>query len=198
MAVDDDPTDLFYASNSAAYAAHSREPNHTRLERFVAQLRENARVLELGCGNGRDSAWMIGRGLDVVPTDGTQEMAEEAARRLGVDVPVLRFADIEAVGTFGGIWANACLLHVPRPELAGILARIHRALRPGGIFYASYKAGDIDGRDGLGRYYNYPSAEELEATYATLPWASLEIIGETGSGYDRLATEWLHVWAKAK
>ncbi len=29
-------------------------------------------------------------------------------------------------------WASACLLHVPREELAGILGRIHRALKPGG------------------------------------------------------------------
>ena len=43
---------------------------------------------------------------------------------------------------------------------------IHRALKPAGVFYASYKVGDGDGRDTLGRYYNYPSPEWLEATYA--------------------------------
>ena len=45
-------------------------------------------------------------------------------------------------------------------------ARIHRALKPAGVFYASFKIGDGDGRDTLGRYYNYPSPEWLQATYA--------------------------------
>ena len=59
----------------------------------------------------------------------------------------------------------------PRAELAGILARIHRALKVGGVFYASFKAGDGDGRDSLGRYYNYVSADWLRAAYAAAgPW----------------------------
>ena len=40
-------------------------------------------------------------------------------------------------------------------------ARIHRALKPSGVFYASFKIGEGDGRDNLGRYYNYPSPEWL-------------------------------------
>ncbi len=55
---------------------------------------------------------------------------------------------------------------MPRDELAGILARIHRALKPSGVFYASFKVGEGDGRDSLGRYYNYPSPEWLAASYA--------------------------------
>jgi hypothetical protein len=65
-------------------------------------------------------------------------------------------------------------LHVPRDELGGILARIHRALKLAGVFYASFKIGEGDGRDTLGRYYNYPSPEWLDATYAAAgKWESL-------------------------
>lgn len=61
-----------------------------------------------------------------------------------------------------------------REELAGILRRIHRALKPSGVFYASYKMGEGDGRDSLGRYYNYPPRQWLEATYASAgPWITL-------------------------
>ena len=63
---------------------------------------------------------------------------------------------------------------MPRDELAGIIARIHRALKPSGVFYASYKMGESDGRDSLGRYYNYASPEWLEATYVSAgPWTTL-------------------------
>ena len=57
----------------------------------------------------------------------------EASRRLGRPVETLLFHDLDKVEAYDGVWANACLLHVPRPELAQVLARIWRALKPGGI-----------------------------------------------------------------
>ena len=79
-------------------------------------------------------------------------MAAEASRRLRRPVKTLLFHDLDKTEAYDGVWANACLLHLPRPELAQVLALIWRALRPGGHFYASYKAGDADGRDVLNRY----------------------------------------------
>ena len=67
------------------------------------------------------------------PTDGSPEMAAVASRHLGRTVETLLFHDLDAVEAYDGVWANACLLHVPRPELADILARIWRALKPAGI-----------------------------------------------------------------
>jgi SAM-dependent methyltransferase len=112
-------------------------------------------------------------------------MASEASRRLGRTVETLLFHDLDEVEAYDGVWANACLLHVPRPELAHVLTLIWRALKPGGYFYASYKAGSADGRDGLNRYYNYPSPDWLRANYADAGrWSSLSI--ETGEvrGFD--------------
>jgi SAM-dependent methyltransferase len=196
MTAEDDPTRRFYATNAATYADFTISPSALRLERFLSRLPENADILELGCGNGRDSGFMIERGYRVTPTDGTAEMAAEASRRLGIRVDVLDFRDIAYDLAFDGIWANACLLHVPRAKLGLILARIHAALRPGGVFYASFKAGKAEGVDSLGRYYNYPSEGWLRATYESLPWASLEMRQtKGGEGYDNQPTEWLHVTA---
>jgi SAM-dependent methyltransferase len=191
----DDPTTRFYADNASAYAGHSSDAGKDRLERFRAQLPVDADILELGCGGGRDSAWMLERGLRVTPTDGTPEMAAEASRRLGFDIGVLRFEDINMVDAYGGVWANACLLHVPRAKLFGILQRIHMALRTGGVFYASLKAGKAEGHDGLGRYYNYPSRDWLSGVYQGLPWSSVEIEESIGGAYDMQPTDWLHVTA---
>src|SRR4051794_2173313 len=98
---------------------------------------------------------MLARGFDVKPTDGSPELAEVASRRLGRAVKTLLFQDLDEVEAYHGVWANACLLHVPRAELAPVLALVRHALKPGGAFYASYKTGDGDGRDTLNRYYNY-------------------------------------------
>lgn len=94
-------------------------------------------------------------------------MAQLAAERLGRAVQVLTFDRLEAEGVFDAIWANACLLHVPRADLVAVLARIHRALKSGGLHYASYKSGLAEGEDRFGRFYNYPTLSELQAIVAS-------------------------------
>jgi SAM-dependent methyltransferase len=181
----DEDTLQFYRTNATAYAGREISSREARLTAFLALLAADATILELGCGAGGDTAEMLARGFDVLPTDGSPEMAEVASRRLGRPVGTLLFHDIDAVEAYDGVWANACLLHVPRDELAQVLGRIWRALKPGGVFYASFKTGDAEGRDTLNRYYNYPSPDWLRETYADAgSWRSLEI--ETGEviGFD--------------
>jgi SAM-dependent methyltransferase len=192
----DEKTLQFYGSNAQAYA--EREvTKHTRLVRFLSLLAPGATVLELGCGAGADSAAMLARGFDVHPTDGSPEMASEASRRLGRPVETLLFHDLDKVDAYDGVWANACLLHVPRVQLAQVLALIWRALKPGGYFYASFKTGGAEGRDSLDRYYNYPTPDWLRATYPEAgSWSSLSI--ETGEirGFDGKLVEMLFVVAR--
>jgi SAM-dependent methyltransferase len=181
----DEDTLQFYRANATAYAGREITSRQARLTAFLALLAPDATILELGCGAGGDTAEMLARGFNVLPTDGSPEMAAVASQRLGRPVGTLLFHDIDAVEAYDGVWANACLLHVPRDELAHVLARIWRALKPGGCFYASFKTGEAEGRDMLNRYYNYPSPEWLRETYAGAGnWRSLEI--ETGEviGFD--------------
>jgi SAM-dependent methyltransferase len=192
----DEETLQFYRSNAQAYAGREKT-RHTRLIRFLALLPRGATILELGCGAGADSAEMLAGGFDVCATDGSPEMAGEASRRLGRPVETLLFHDLDKVEVFDGVWANACLLHVPRPELASVLVLIWRALKPGGHFYASFKSGEADGRDTLNRYYNYPSPDWLQATYSSAGnWSSLSIeTGET-KGFDNEQATMLFVVAR--
>jgi cyclopropane fatty-acyl-phospholipid synthase-like methyltransferase len=46
-------------------------------------LQPGARILELGCGGGRDAEAMVAAGFEVDPTDGTPEIARKAEERLG-------------------------------------------------------------------------------------------------------------------
>jgi SAM-dependent methyltransferase len=192
----DEQTLQFYRNNAEAYAGREIAA-HARLTRFLALLAPGAAILELGCGAGAASAEMLAKGFEVRATDGSPEMAREASRRLGRPVETLLFHDLDAVEAYDGVWANACLLHVPRQELAQILALIWRAVRPAGYFYASYKTGDADGRDTLNRYYNYPSPDWLRANYAKAgDWRSLSM--ETGEvrGFDNKPAAMLFVTAR--
>jgi SAM-dependent methyltransferase len=181
----DEATLRFYRENASAYAEREITSRRLRLGRFLALLSPGAAILELGCGAGFDTAEMLAQGFDVSATDGSPEMAAEASRRLGRPVGTLLFGDLDAVEVYDGVWANACLLHVPRAELPQILGLIWRALKPGGAFYASFKTGDAEGRDTLNRYYNYPSADWLRTIYASAGnWSSLDIESGEVKGFD--------------
>ncbi|HWV21404.1 MAG TPA: class I SAM-dependent methyltransferase [Devosia sp.] len=192
----DDPTLRFYADNAAIYAEHRTTPSGQRLDVFLAQVPAGGKILELGCGNGRDAAHMLSLGFDVDATDGTPELAAEAQRRIGRPVRILRFEQLDADTAYDGIWACASLLHVPASDLVGILARIRHALRPGGVFTASFKAGTGEGRDDLGRYYNYPTPERLRADYEAAGWTDLTLETNMGGGYDAKPTRWLWMTAR--
>jgi SAM-dependent methyltransferase len=189
----DETTLQFYRENAEAYAGWAKAPS-TRLRGFLALLPPGGSILELGCGAGNHSAVMLAEGFSVRATDGSPEMAGIASQRLGHPVEAMRFDQLDANGAYDGVWASACLLHVPRDELAGILARVHRALRPSGLFYASYKMGEGDGRDSLGRYYNYASPEWLEAIYASAgPWITLSSDRNVIQSFDETPANMLHL-----
>ncbi|MCY0146539.1 class I SAM-dependent methyltransferase [Hoeflea sp. G2-23] len=191
----DDRTLKFYGQEAIAYTSRCLKPNLTYIEAFLSALPVGSVILELGCGAGQDSEFMISRGFDVRPTDGTFEIARAAEKRLGIPVANLLFADMNEEGAYDGIWAHACLLHVPRADLPGVLAKIRTALKDGGLFYASFKAGETEGRDRFDRYYNYPSERSLREWYMAAGWAEVEISAEIGGGYDQMPTDWLHVTA---
>ena len=195
MSTKDTTTISFYAREAVNYTSRDQEPDIAHLNDFLGHLKQGASILELGCGAGQDSQYMQDRGFDVTPTDGTPEIAAEAAKLLQRPVPVLLFEDIAAHQFYDGIWANACLLHVPRPALPAIIGKIHGALKSSGVFYASFKAGNGQGRDKFDRLYNYPSAHWLREVYEHYDWQQIIIKDMTGSGYDKVPTEWLHVTA---
>lgn len=194
LAQDDRRLD-FYEREAETYVARGQEPQRRQLDAFLSLLPPDAYILELGCGAGQDSAYMLSKGFRVRPTDGTPEIARLAGRRLGVPVATLLFDDLDEVSTYDGIWANACLLHVPRADLPAVIARIYTALKSGAPFHASYKAGEADGRDQFGRYFNYPSGDWLRELYSAFGWREIAFRAYTGGGFDQRPTDWLHVTA---
>lgn len=192
IGADDPETLAFYAAEAPVYAASGPGGASRYLAAFLDRLAPGARILELGCGGGRDAEAMLARGFDVDPTDGVAEMAAKAAARIGRRVRVLRFEELAAVDAYDAVWAHASLLHAPRPALPALLAAIHRALRPGGLHFASYKSGGAEGRDRFGRYFNYPSRDELAEAYArSAAWDVLATEEGPGGGYDGRQGPWI-------
>jgi SAM-dependent methyltransferase len=179
----------FYATNAARYAA--RGAVNPRLLTFLDLLQPAARVLELGTGSGHDARYMLDRGFDVDPTDGSPELADVASNMLGRTVRPLMFEEIAGEQVYDGVYASASILHAPARQLPGIVWRIHRSLKTGGTAWASFKDGTAEGIDAHGRFYNYMSAEALLAIWRTVaPWDQLVVDTWDGSAYENVPTRW--------
>ncbi|MBO0881798.1 MAG: class I SAM-dependent methyltransferase, partial [Mycobacterium sp.] len=97
-----------------------------------ALLGPTPRVLEIGTGTGRDADLLERRGASVVRTDA----ATSFVRRLRAgdhQADVVNVLTDDLGGPYDGVFANAVLLHLRRAELPGVLARLHDAVRPGGV-----------------------------------------------------------------
>ena len=186
-----DPATLaWYEANAPRYDFAPEETRRKRIDAFLAQLALGAQVLELGCGGGHDSAYMAERGFIVDATDAAAAMVRKASETYGLPVRQMRFDELAADAAYDAVWAHACLLHVSRPALADVLARIRRALRPGGWHFANFKLGSGEGRDPLGRLNNFPDRQWLDDSYRAAGFTVVGCEGYTGAGADGVKREW--------
>ena len=109
---------------------------------FLERIPKGGRILDAGCGSGRDSKAFLQQGYQVEAFDATAEMAKLASQHTGFSVKQMTFSDVDAVNHYDGIWCCASLLHVSAAELPDAMAKLARALKPGGIWYVSFKYGD--------------------------------------------------------
>lgn len=186
----DPATMAFYEANARRYSHPERQGHSRHLDGFLDRLAPGANILELGCGGGRDAARMGARGFAVDATDGSDAMVARARAAFALPACRMRFEDLDAVARYDAIWAHACLIHVARADMAGVLAAIHRALRPGGWHFADYKLGDGEGRDPLGRLHNFPSTSWLETAYGSTGFAVVHGEVYRGEGADGVTRDW--------
>ncbi|MEX0502264.1 class I SAM-dependent methyltransferase [Alphaproteobacteria bacterium LSUCC0719] len=128
---------------------------------FLARLPDNASVLDFGCGIGDSAARIKAAGHDVTCIDASPEMALAARELFGLEVRQQSFDQLDENAAFDAIWASFSLLHAPKATMPDILARIERAMRPGGLVYIGLKQGVGEHRDDFGRFYAYYEADEL-------------------------------------
>lgn len=163
------------------------------LAHFVGHVRAGGAVLDAGCGSGRDALTLHQLGFAVSAFDASAALASLATEHTGLPVERLAFAELTYDKCFDGIWACASLVHLPPDEMAGALANLVRALKPGGILYVSLKEGSEHYVDSHGRYFNRYSQEkarsllESAGLFVRHSWPSTHV-GDPG-------TTWVNVIA---
>jgi SAM-dependent methyltransferase len=188
--VSDPATLAFYEANARRYSHDFRQAHSRCLDVFLDRLVPGARILELGCGDGRDSARMAERGFAVDPTDASAAMVAKAREGFGLPARRMRFDELDASEGYDAVWAHACLIHVARADFSAVLAAVRRALRAGGWHFASFKLGEGDGRDPLGRLTNFPDEAWLENSYRAAGFAIVATERYRGEGADGVVRDW--------
>lgn len=151
----------YYDSNAELFKNSTIDANMNGLcDTFLSFLSPGARILDLGCGTGRDSLYFSKKGFSVLPVDGSKEMCRLATEISGIMAEQICFEDLEFDQEFDAVWACASLLHVDRDELPVILQKINRALKPSGLFYMSFKYGNTQ-RESNGRYFTDMTEKDI-------------------------------------
>lgn len=143
------------------------------MQPFVELLPENAEVLDLGCGSGRDTIALGEKGFYVTPMDGSGEMCKLAEVNTDQEVLQMTYEEMDFDDVFDGIWACASLIHLTEDEMRKIMEKLICALKKDGILYFSVHKGERDGMYN-GRYFKDYTKRELSGLIEEFP--QLELI----------------------
>ena len=134
---------------------------------FLRHLPQSGRILDAGCGSGRDSKAFLEKGYQVEAFDASAEMVTLASQHTGLCVKQMTFNDIADTERYDGIWCCASLLHVSAEALPGVMSKLAHALKTGGIWYVSFKYGETE-RVKDGRHFTDLTEQGLEKLIAPL------------------------------
>ena len=121
-------------------------------KRFLRYMPSYAKILDFGCGSGRDTKYFLDKGYDVDAVDGSREFCRLASAYTGISVKQLYFQELASVNEYDGIWACASILHLQWDDLISVVHKMAVALKNTGVIYTSFKYDDFSG-ERQGRFF---------------------------------------------
>ena len=132
-----------------------------------------SRILDFGCGSGRDTKYFLEKGYQVEATDGSSELCKLASAFTGIEVKKMLFQELNASGKYEGIWACSSILHLPKKELLPVIQKMCDALKNNGVIYTSFKYGDFEGERN-GRYFTDFTEDTFDKFIKVIPELTIE------------------------
>ncbi|MBN1941507.1 MAG: class I SAM-dependent methyltransferase [Candidatus Diapherotrites archaeon] len=160
------------------------------LNEFTKFLPKNAKILDAGCGPGRDAKLFSDKGFEVIGIDLAEKMIEFAKKLVPkADFRIMDFRELgfKANG-FDAVYFNAALLNVKKQDAEKTLGEMHRVLKLGGLMFLKVKEGKGEGFEKDKRYagdvqkyvsYYSPGEIKQKAVFAGFKILKIKIIPVT-------------------
>jgi len=186
------------------YEAHAREYFDRTVradlsalyDAFLKHVRPGGRILDAGCGSGRDLKAFRSRGFAAVGIDAAEALVALAQEFSGAPCFKIRLEDVDFNREFDAVWACASLLHLRKTEMLPVLQRLRRSLVEDGVLFASVQIGEGEHLSPDGRFFAYYDPDELlrivEASGMTVEerWISEDTL------VSRRTIRWINVIAR--
>jgi len=167
-----------YSERAAEFWEGTRDHDvKQNIEALLRHIRGDPplRILDFGCGPGRDMVTFRSLGHEPIGLEGSQPLAAMAREHSGCEVWEQDFLALKLpAGHFDGIFANASLFHVPSQELPRVLSELQAALKPDGVLFSSNPRGSHEEGWNRGRYGVYHDLETWRAFLEQANFVELE------------------------
>jgi SAM-dependent methyltransferase len=191
-------TGRFYDEHAEEYFEKTVHANLAPLyERFLPRVPHRGRILDVGCGSGRDLKAFKSRGYRPFGIDASSKLVRLAREYSGVECEVGRLQDIAYAGEFDAVWACASLLHLPKSELGEALKRLRRALVKNGLLFASVQIGQGEQVAPDGRFYAYYDQQEFVRAVQGTGFVVEDSWRTEDTLLNRSSVSWVNVLARA-
>ncbi|WP_205126639.1 class I SAM-dependent methyltransferase [Nitrincola tibetensis] len=163
----------FYNQNAESFFNDTIQVDMSELYRpFIQRVIPNGRILDAGCGSGRDAKAFLEKGFQVDAMDASVEMVKLATQHTGLPVKLQTLESVTDIEAYDGIWACASLLHLSEAVLPVVFTQFEAALKPKGVWYMSFKYGNGE-REKNGRVFTDLNEERLQELLSHCPSLTL-------------------------
>jgi SAM-dependent methyltransferase len=136
---------------------------------LVQRLAPGAKILDVGCGSGRDLLWFKNRGFSAVGFERSSGLADLAREHSGCSVIEGDFEqyDFSAL-SFDAVVFSGALVHVPHERFSKVLENSLHALKPRGLCFVSLKEGTGTKTDSAERVFYLWNDTDLRPVFKRL------------------------------
>mgnify|MGYP001564142808 CR=1 FL=1 len=186
-------TNNYYQENADTFIQATLEIDMDSMyEKFIPLLPEGGKILDAGCGSGRDSLYFKNKCFNITAIDSCQEFVKFTSEYAGVEAFCIPFNEITFNNEFDGIWACSSLLHLSHNELTDVFKKLSKALKTNGVIYASFKYGNFSGERN-GRIFTDLTEKDFSEIINEIPDLKLKEIWITNDQRkDREEERWLN------
>lgn len=153
----------FYDKNSENYFENTKNLEMNEIyKEFLNDIPRKGKILDCGCGSGRDTLYFKKRKYQVSGFDASKKLVDLAKKHTGVMIKHNTFENFNTVEKFDGLFFMASLLHLKPNEFEKTLKKFKKFLNKNGKIYLSLKEGENQEKiDNNGRYFHYWSSEKV-------------------------------------